>query len=195
MTQTNFDKRQAILNATEKLLATCGFHGFSMKQIAKEANVATGTIYLYFKDRETLITELHRNIVDDFAENVFRHHDKNLPLKEQYLLICRHVWDYCIAHRWATLGKGQFDHLPLDVLKSRHDDAWTNRLNPIIALYEQGRATQKIKPLSDIVLTSLSMEPFIHIAAQQLLGLVNINESELEYMMQAAWDAISQPST
>ncbi|MEX0614479.1 MAG: TetR/AcrR family transcriptional regulator, partial [Methylophaga sp.] len=36
-------KRDAILNATLELLASSGFHGFSIKQLAAKAGVATGT--------------------------------------------------------------------------------------------------------------------------------------------------------
>ena len=39
------DKKERILTATEKLLATHGFHGLSMQMVAKEAQVATGNLY------------------------------------------------------------------------------------------------------------------------------------------------------
>lgn len=188
------DKHQAILGAALKLLANCGFHGFSMKQLAKEANVAAGTIYLYFKDRETLIAEVHRNILDDFADNVFNELNTKLTLKQQYLLIVQKTWQFCLTNRWATLSKGQFDHLPIEVLKDQRINAWTNHLHPLINLYEQGRETKQIKPLSNDILVALSLEPFIYIATQQLLGLININELELETMMEAAWDVISLSS-
>lgn len=61
------DKQHLILQATLELLASNGFHGFSMKQLATHAGIATGTIYLYFKDRESLIAELHNQIIQAFA--------------------------------------------------------------------------------------------------------------------------------
>lgn len=188
------DKKQAILSASLKLLASCGFHGFSMKQLASEAGVAAGTIYLYFKDRDALIAELHRSIVDDFAISVFADLDDNLPIKQQYLTLCRNTWDFCIKNRNATLSKGQFDHLPLDVLKTRHSDAWTHSLHPLIQFYDKGRQANELKPLPDDVIASLIFEPVIHIATQKQLGLIDVNESELNQIIDATWDAIAIPA-
>lgn len=185
------DKRQAILNAALKLLASCGFHGFSMKQLAAEAGVATGTIYLYFNDRDALIAELHRHIVDDFAISVFADLDDALPIKQQYLQLCLNTWSFCMENRNATLSKGQFDHLPLDVLKTRHSDAWTNSLNPLIQFYDKGRQANLLKPLPDDVLASLIFEPVIHIATQKQLGVIDINPTELNQIIDATWDAIA----
>lgn len=194
MAQTaSTDKKQRILGATLELLSSCGFHGFSMKQLANQAGVATGTIYLYFKDRDALISELHRMIVDDFAVSVFADLDDSLPIKEQYLQLCRNTWDFCMKHRHATLSKGQFDHLPKDVLQSRHADAWSSSLSPLITFYDKGRQAKQLKPLPDEVIASLIFEPVIHIATQQQLGLIDISENELNQIIEATWDAIAIP--
>ncbi|WP_438970766.1 TetR/AcrR family transcriptional regulator [Methylophaga sp.] len=185
------DKRQTILDATLTLLASSGFHGFSMKQLAAESGVAVGTIYLYFADRDALIADLHRLIVDDFAARVFKDLNDNLPIKQQFLTLSRNTWDFCMENRNATLSKGQFDHLPLDVLKTRHNDAWKNSLNPLITFYDKGRQANVLKPLPDDVLASLIFEPVIHIATQTQLGLLDINESELNQIIAATWDAVA----
>ena len=194
MTVSVTDKRQAILDAALKLLATCGFHGFSMKQLASEAHVAAGTVYLYFKDRESLIAELHHNILLNFVENVFGEFDTSISLKQQHLSISKRLWQFCLNNRWILLSKAQFDHLPMEVLKDQRSNTCTNPLSPLVRLYEQGRVSGQLKPLPDDVLFSLSMEPFIYLATQQLLGLVDISEAEIHQMMEAVWDAISQPS-
>ena len=194
MARASVDKRQAILDATLKLLASCGFHGFSMKQLAKEAGVATGTIYLYFEDRDTLIAELHQRIIDTFASVAFVNVDQNAPIKQQYQTICSNVWHFCMDHRCVTLSKGQFDHLPIEVLKSQRHDLWHNQLSDLNQLYEQGQQKNIIKSLPSDVLASLSFEPVIQIATQQLLGVIDISESQLEQILDAGWDAISLSS-
>ena len=65
------DKRILILRAALELLASCGFHGFSMKQLAERAGVAAGTLYLYFRDREELIRQLHLEIIQERLEREF----------------------------------------------------------------------------------------------------------------------------
>lgn len=188
------DKRQIILDATLKLLASSGFHGFSMKQLAKEAGIAAGTIYLYFEDRDALIAELHQRIINAFADATFVGVDKTAPIKDQYQTICRNVWHFCINNRDVTLSKGQFDHLPIEVLTSQRRDLWNNQLSYLSELYEQGRQQESIKPLPSDVLASLSFEPFIQIAVQQLLGGIELTESQLSQILDAGWDAISLAS-
>jgi len=52
------ERREAILAAALEEFATNGFAGTRLDDIAKRANVAKGTIYLYFADKQTLFHEL-----------------------------------------------------------------------------------------------------------------------------------------
>jgi len=51
-------RREAILDAAERVFAAQGFHGASIDRIAQEAAYAPGTIYLYFKDKDALYSAL-----------------------------------------------------------------------------------------------------------------------------------------
>lgn len=51
-------REQDILRAAEHVFATRGFHDAAIQDIAKDAQYATGTIYLYFKDKEALYLAL-----------------------------------------------------------------------------------------------------------------------------------------
>jgi len=61
---------QSIQQATMRVIARKGMAAATMQEIADEAGVAKGTIYLYFRDRdelvektfETAITELHQRV-------------------------------------------------------------------------------------------------------------------------------------
>lgn len=187
------DKRQMILDATLRLLSSSGFHGFSMKQLATEAGLAAGTIYIYFKDRDALITELHSTIIEAFAEAAFANHDPKQSLKQQYQRICSNLWHFCINNRCATLSKAQFDHLPPEVLRSQRQNAW-QQFEPVHQLFEQGRQEGLIKDLADDVLVSLSFEPYMFMASQHLLGVFDIDKSQLEKILDASWDAVATES-
>ena len=51
-------RRADILRAAEQVFAAHGFHAASIEQIARTAEYATGTVYLYFRDKEALYLEL-----------------------------------------------------------------------------------------------------------------------------------------
>ena len=51
------DKRTDILQSALELIAERGFHGAPISEIAQKANVAAGTIYRYFENKDLLIKE------------------------------------------------------------------------------------------------------------------------------------------
>ena len=55
------DKRERILVAAERIFARHGFFAARVSEIAKEAGVADGTIYLYFKSKDDLLISLFEN--------------------------------------------------------------------------------------------------------------------------------------
>jgi TetR/AcrR family fatty acid metabolism transcriptional regulator len=52
------DKRERILTAAERIFARHGFFAAKVSDVAKEAGVADGTIYLYFKSKDDLLISL-----------------------------------------------------------------------------------------------------------------------------------------
>ena len=59
LTVEQSEKREAILKATLDLLVERGFHDTPTSLIAKEAGVATGTLFHHFKNKEELINALY----------------------------------------------------------------------------------------------------------------------------------------
>lgn len=51
-------KRERILDAAEKVFADRGFFAAKVADVAREAGVADGTIYLYFKSKDDLLVSL-----------------------------------------------------------------------------------------------------------------------------------------
>jgi len=62
------DKYGLILDAAQKVIAASGFHGAQVSRIAKEAGVADGTIYLYFKNKEDILVSLFRQRLGDLVQ-------------------------------------------------------------------------------------------------------------------------------
>ncbi|TSB45978.1 TetR/AcrR family transcriptional regulator [Alkalicoccobacillus porphyridii] len=60
MTSRKKEKYNQILNAAVHVFAENGYHKSQVSKIAKAANVADGTIYLYFKNKEDILISLFR---------------------------------------------------------------------------------------------------------------------------------------
>lgn len=190
-TNQQHDKRSTILCATLGLLASQGFHGFSVKQLAQKAGVATGTVYLHFKDRDDLIRQLYIEVVHEVGKHLFVDLDAEASPKDQYFQICRNFWKFCLSNQDILSCKAQFDHLPSEIRRSQIDES-KQIILPLYKVFEFGRKHGAIKQLPDDVLVSLAIEPFTSLANKQWLGLVNLDEAALEQVINACWDAIAQ---
>jgi AcrR family transcriptional regulator len=63
-------RREAILAAALDEFSARGFAATRLDDVAKRADVAKGTIYLYFRDKETLFQELVRSMLSPIVEQV-----------------------------------------------------------------------------------------------------------------------------
>jgi len=187
---TTGNKCDIILAATLNLLADRGFHGFSIRDVAKEAGVATGTVYLYFDDREDLIKKLHGQIIETVGREVFFAADKSFSLYQQFHHMCRNFWNLFKQQPAIILSKGQFDHLPADLLRSRHEEAKVV-LEPLFTFFLRGREQRALKDLPDEILFPLAFEPYFEIARKSLQGFVVVDDEMLERIIRASWDSIA----
>lgn len=190
-TNQTLDKRSTILCATLELLASQGFHGFSVKQLAQKAGVATGTVYLHFKDREDLIRQLYLEVVHEVGKHLFVDLDASASAEDQYRQICRNFWRFCLINHDILSCKAQFDHLPSDIRRIQSNES-KQIILPLYQVFAMGRERGEIKHLPDDVLVTLAIEPFSSLANKQWLGLVNLDEAALEQVINACWDAIAQ---
>lgn len=73
------DTKELILSCCEKIIALNGVNNFSLKDVAKAANISAGTLYYYYKTKGDLIIgllERHmNNLRSDFNEWLIKHKD------------------------------------------------------------------------------------------------------------------------
>jgi AcrR family transcriptional regulator len=74
-------RREAKLAAALEEFAARGFEGARLDDVAKRAGVAKGTIYLHFRDKETLFQELVRSALSPFVAAIETSGGKDMPLR------------------------------------------------------------------------------------------------------------------
>jgi len=62
------DKREAILRAATKVFAGKGYFNSKVADIAKEAGIADGTVYLYFNSKEEILHSIFNRAMEEFIE-------------------------------------------------------------------------------------------------------------------------------
>jgi AcrR family transcriptional regulator len=64
------ERRDAILDAAERLLLDAPDHIASVAEVAEEAGLAKGTVYLYFPGKDELLLAVHERGIDGFFRAV-----------------------------------------------------------------------------------------------------------------------------
>jgi AcrR family transcriptional regulator len=96
------DKRNAILDAATRLFAERGLTAAPTSEISKQAGVAEGTLFTYFKTKDDLINALYREIKLELADAMM----SDFPRKKNVRTRLRHVWDRYI--RWGIANPRQY---------------------------------------------------------------------------------------
>lgn len=67
----SIEKKRRILKAASELIEQKGLSGTTTKDIARKADVAVGTFYSYFEDKDDLLRELQNQHQEDLKETIF----------------------------------------------------------------------------------------------------------------------------
>jgi len=121
------DKREAILETALVLFTERGFYGTPTAMISREAGVATGTLFFYFKTKEELIDVLYRQIKSEAASALREGVDREQTARAKIF----RVGENAIA--WSTTNQSkfrfmeQFAHSPF-VSTTTHEEGMSHFL-------------------------------------------------------------------
>lgn len=71
------NKEKDILEAAVKVFAEYGYHSAKVAKIAEVANVATGSVYVYFKNKEDILLQIFETVWKKLYEEVKEVNDNN----------------------------------------------------------------------------------------------------------------------
>jgi AcrR family transcriptional regulator len=83
------DKRNAILAAATRAFAERGLTAAPTSEISKQAGIAEGTLFTYFRTKDDLVNALYREIKLELADAMM----SGFPRKKSVRTRLRHVWD------------------------------------------------------------------------------------------------------
>jgi AcrR family transcriptional regulator len=95
------DKRNAILDAATRVFAERGLTAAPTSEISKQARIAEGTLFTYFKTKDDLINALYRVIKLELADAMM----SGFPRKKSVRTRLRHVWDSYV--NWGVANPEQ----------------------------------------------------------------------------------------
>ncbi|MEO5594814.1 MAG: TetR/AcrR family transcriptional regulator [Chitinophagaceae bacterium] len=155
MKKRDDNKIQQIFAATLRLVVQTGVAGITMRQIAKEAKMATGTLYIYFKDKEELINHLYASCRASSVNTYFKGYNDAIPFKEG----CKIIWNNILNHRLENFDESVFMeqcyHSPFISASTR--EMSQQLLKPLFKLIDGGKEKKILKDLDTTMLLIFMM--------------------------------------
>ena len=96
-------RRRQIVAAATKLFSDQGFYKTTIKDIAKEAGISSGLVYLYVREKEDVLLLVLLQVVNSYAQEIPKAMESSTDPLERLLLA---VEAYCAVvdrHRAATV--------------------------------------------------------------------------------------------
>lgn len=181
----NSDKRKAILDASLKLFCNKCFQDTSTASISQQANVATGTLFLYFESKEALVNELYLECKEDYASYL----EQDITELRSFKTKLKHIWEKGLEWRISNPDKlkfmMQFCSSPY-ITKLTKEKALT-RLQLLNEVVKDGMKSKEISA-SDPELLSAMLSGYFHTAA--LFLMENSNHKNFNKWKEEAFDYI-----
>ena len=137
------EKLKAIANATFALVGETGLSGLTMAAIAREAGLATGTLYVYHASKDHLLTALYEHAKTASAQRLMAGDDPAAPFRSRFLNMWRNLVRHRVAHYVEMVFVEQYYNSPWFSDESRNLSA--RLIKGWIDLIESARAQQILK--------------------------------------------------
>ncbi len=175
-------KYKQIIDAAIIVIAENGYHQSQVSKIAKQAGVADGTIYLYFKNKEDILISVFEEKMEVFADNLKEILKEDISASEKlYKMIENHFTVLSENHHLATVTQLELRQSNL-ALRIRINAILKNYLVLLDSILKEGIENKEFEYSVDI-----------RLARQMVFG--TIDETTTTWVMnEYKYDLVAQTS-
>ena len=139
------DRRKTILRAAVEVFARKGYHGCRIADVAREAGVAYGLVYHYFKNKEELLQLVFETGWGGFMSRIRDAAEASAPLEQKIRRIAQVAFEaYRIDPRGVRVLVLEFARSPSTGEANRRT-AFAEVLGVITRMFERARARGELR--------------------------------------------------
>lgn len=184
-------KIELIRNACIVIVLQTGFNGLRMADVAKEAGIATGTLYIYYPDKQSLVIDAFKKTKHEIAEALFRFTPDGIDFSSVFRSWWYNYFHFAINNPDKVLFAEQFLYsglIPEEVINE------TDRLFlPLDAFLVNAREAGLILKLDTEIIKAQLTSPVHALLKVKEKNPELLNEQSVEGIFQMAWQSI-QPN-
>ena len=182
------EKEIAVLDAALDLIAERGFHNTPMSLITKRSGVSTGIIYHYFENKDNLIQELYRHILDRYLAAVVEADPQDKPFPDSLKQVWLNAYHFHVANPKETLFMEQYQNSPFAKHGKEKDSGESSmRFGEV---FKAGYASGLIKELPLEVIFELTLGVAVGLAKRQISGTIDLDDATLDIIADSCSRAV-----
>lgn len=189
MRKIDENKKEAITKAVFQLTKEIGLTGLSVAKVAKLAGVSPGTIYIYYKDKSDMLSQILmqvKDIMDDGMETAILSADDIFDQLENFLIYLIDKWtkypEHSLFMRTALENTNEFGQEALEYC--------AENAKPLVDLYNRLIASGKVKAISQDLMVSWTAMSVANMILLHYQRGTKLSDSEISQMMELSIDAI-----
>ena len=168
------NKIEAIYREALRMVVDEGFEGLSMQRLAKAAGISPATIYIYFKDKEDLLLQLHRRELDLYFAFIMEGFDPEMDFATGLAIQWRRRAQYIIDNP----DKGHFlEHFRFNPLLSKSMHVKDKRFSAIMERFvTKAISNKELTPMPFEVYWSITFAPLYNLVRYHKAGMNQAGE-------------------
>lgn len=181
-------KVHAIYKATLGLVKERGLAGITMGDISKEASIATGTLYIYFKNKDELIRALFTECREKSARHYFEGMDVILSFEERMKKMFRNIIYFKTNHFDISAFLEQTSHSPyvhITDLKKKQ-----KAMQPLFDLISEGMESKKLKKIDIELVVSYLSGIVNELVKRAYFANKKLTDAIIDEVYEMFWDGI-----
>ncbi|HVP63179.1 MAG TPA: TetR/AcrR family transcriptional regulator [Myxococcaceae bacterium] len=174
------DRRKTILRAAVEVFARKGYHGCRIADVAREAGVAYGLVYHYFRNKEELLQLVFEAGWGGFLSRIRDAAETNAPLEQKIHRIAQVAFEaYRIDPRGVRVLVLEFARSP-SAGEANRRTAFAEVLGVITRMFERARARGELRHGLDPALCAAMLFGSVEMSLTGfVMGLLDTRESGL----------------
>jgi len=188
MRKKDDNKIDALYEATIELVNEIGIAATTVAKIAKKANVSSATLYIYFVNKEDMLSKSYVRSKKKLSAFLFSDEDPAAPVRERFDYLLRRFVAFIQQYKEQFLFMEQISNSPLL-------EKWcleeTQSLNePLGELFGEGQRQGLFKDADLQLLVLYSVVPVVQWVKEQLKLRPTIDERMLDKVIRMSWEAV-----
>lgn len=181
-------KQKHIYRAALEIIKKHGLEGLKMSEVAKEAGLATGTLYIYFKNKESLIENMHEELKERKIAILLKGYQTGMAFEPAFELLWFNYLEYLLSQSSEFHFFKQY-HRTREVENKSIDDQ-DEFIQTFSLILNKGKESGQLKSVPTSLIVAHLIGSIEKVVWHYFGGKVQLDKDAISAAYQMAWKSV-----